>query len=122
MPSTQTKGIRLTDAELVRTRALAPLHPSAASEAELLRTIFLHGLLIEEAELAATGMLPVGMTEARLAAGVLSPVLAALQFLARMGVVGLAAPGVAVEEGAGSIEGLDEAAAEDVSGLGGAFL
>jgi hypothetical protein len=62
------------------------------------------------------------MTEAQLAAGVLAPVLAALQFLNRAGVVGLAAPGVALEGEGGLVEELDAAAAEDVSGLGGAFL
>jgi hypothetical protein len=122
MGRTQTKGIRLTEAEVARARQLAPLHPSAASEAELLCIIFLRGLLLEEAGLAAMGVLPAGLTEAQLAAGVLSPVLTALQFLNRAGVVGLAAPAAALEEVAASVEGLDEAAAEDVSGLGGAFL
>jgi hypothetical protein len=48
-------------------RGLAPLHPTAASEAELLCVIFLRGLLLEEAGLAATGVLPAGITEAQLA-------------------------------------------------------
>lgn len=91
MGRTQTKGIRLTEAEVARARALAPLHPAASSEAELLRVIFVRGLLVEEAGLAATGVVPMGMTEAQLAAGVLAPVLAALQFLNR--VMALAAPG-----------------------------
>jgi hypothetical protein len=50
------------------------------------------------------------------------PVLTALQFLTRVEIVGLAALGVAMEGVAAPAEALDEAAAEAVSGLGGAFL
>lgn len=122
MARTLPKTIRLTEAELARAQRLAALHPAAASEADLLRTIFLRGLLIEEAGLAAAGVLPPGVTEAQLAAGVLAPVLSALQLLTRAGVVergAQASPGVAP---AATVEALDPAAAEDVSGLGSAFL
>jgi hypothetical protein len=53
---------------------------------------------------------------------VLAPVLSALQLLTRAGVVergAQASPGVAP---AATVEALDPAAAEDVSGLGSAFL
>jgi hypothetical protein len=87
---------RDTAGRLARAHWLAVLHPAAASEADLLRTIFLRG--------------------------VLAPVLSALQLLMRVGAAetgGLAAPAVAP---AGAAEALDPAATEDVSGLGGEFL
>lgn len=63
------------------------------------------------------------MTEAQIAAGVLGPVLAALQFLTRMGMEVQAGCVPAVMEApVPPIEALDPAAAEAVSGLGSAFL
>lgn len=124
MARTEPKTIRLTTGEVMRAKRLASLHPAAASEADLLRTIFLRGLLVEEAGLAAIGELPPGISEAQLAAGVLMSVLAALQFLTRIRVVPQAtfiSAGM-MEVPAPPVESLDLAAAEDVSGLGGSFL
>lgn len=123
MSRTSTRGIRLTEAELKRARRLAGLHPAATSEADLLRTIFLRGLLIEEAAQVEISGPPPGMSESQLAAGVLAPVLTALLFLARMGVVPQAvqAPAASAQTPASPVD-LDESAADDVSGLGGAFL
>jgi hypothetical protein len=125
MARTVPKTIRLTVGELARAQRLIALHPAAGSDADLLRTIFLRGLLLEEAQLAAVGDLPPGMTETQLTAGVLAPVLAALQFLTRLGVVpqlALAASGMVPELPAAPVETLDPMAAEAVSGLGSAFL
>ncbi len=123
MSRTSTRGIRLTEAELKRARRLAGLHPAATSEADLLRTIFLRGLLIEEAAQAEIDGSPPGMSESQLAAGLLAPVLTALQFLARMGVIPQAvqAPAASAQTPTSPVD-LDESAADIISGLGGAFL
>lgn len=123
MARTEPKTIRLTATEVARAQRLASLHPAAASESDLLRTIFLRGLLLEEAGLAAIGEVPPGVGEAQIAAGVLAPVLAALQLLTRMGVMAQALmPAGVMEMPAPPSEVLDPAAAEAVSGLGSVFL
>jgi hypothetical protein len=68
-----------------------------------------------------TEVLLAGMNEAQLATGVMSSVLAASSSWIGGG-CGLGRAGLALEGETGPVEGLDEAAAEVVSGLGRTFL
>lgn len=132
MPATTTKGVRLTPKELERVNRLRAFYPEASSESELIKLATVRGLLLLEAEVAASGGgISTGMTEGDLASVILPRILPALTWLSRLGRLPhlLAAPithsnsvtGDRIEPEDAHDE-LDLSAAGDIGELGGDFL
>lgn len=125
MARTTVKGVRLTPQELKRAERVRGFYPEATEEAAFTRLVYLRGLLLIEAEVAAAGGgLPPGHSAASLAALAMPRVLPALQLLAAQGVL----PGLVVVAGAplpppagdGELIDIEASAADDVADLGAA--
>jgi hypothetical protein len=86
MSRTMPKGVRLSEDELRRVARLLPKFPEVSSESDMLRYIFLRGLLLLEADLVGAGNVPPPeMTEELLVSMLLPRMLGALTLLERHG-------------------------------------
>lgn len=136
MAPTSPKTVRYAQGELVRLDRLRQFYPEAANEADMIRLATQRGLVLMEAEVAASGGgLPKGMTEEMLASVILPRILSAVTWLARQGrfpqlfmtpvshsdnVTGdrIEPPGNPED----TLDELDISAANDISDLGGDVL
>ncbi|SRR6266508_864152 len=134
MPRTTNKGVRFTDAELARIEKLRAQLPEYSSEADLLHHAALLGILVLAAYATRPGAsIYAGYAPDDLAALLKPRLMPAIDFLIARGALpmvftmqlagGLAAAATAITHSERDGETtIDEAAADDLEGLGSGFM